>query len=86
MNILPRIKPKCFYDIIVSIAIVRPGPIQGNIVHPYLRRRRGDEQVTYLHPTLEPILKRTLGVPLFQEQGMKLAVVAAGFTPSKPIN
>lgn len=83
MNILPRIKPKCFYDIIVSIAIVRPGPIQGNIVHPYLRRRRGDEQVTYLHPTLEPILKRTLGVPLFQEQGMKLAVVAAGFTPSQ---
>ncbi len=83
MNILPRIKPKCFYDIIVSIAIVRPGPIQGNIVHPYLRRRRGDEQVTYLHPTLEPILKRTLGVPLFQEQGMKLAVVAAGFTPAQ---
>lgn len=83
MNILPRIKPNCFYDIIVSIAIVRPGPIQGNIVHPYLRRRRGDEQVTYLHPTLEPILKRTLGVPLFQEQGMKLAVVAAGFTPAQ---
>ncbi|HNB24539.1 MAG TPA: error-prone DNA polymerase, partial [Candidatus Melainabacteria bacterium] len=83
MNILPRIKPKCFYDIIVSIAIVRPGPIQGNIVHPYLRRRRGDEQVTYLHPTLEPILKRTLGVPLFQEQGMKLAVVAAGFTATQ---
>ena len=83
MNILPRIKPKCFYDIIVSIAIVRPGPIQGNIVHPYLRRRRGEEQVTYLHPTLEPILKRTLGVPLFQEQGMKLAVVAAGFTAAQ---
>jgi len=83
MNILPRIKPKCFYDIIVSIAIVRPGPIQGNIVHPYLRRRRGDEKVTYLHPTLEPILKRTLGVPLFQEQGMKLAVVAAGFTAAQ---
>lgn len=83
MNILPRIKPACFYDIIVSIAIVRPGPIQGNIVHPYLRRRRGDEKVSYLHPTLEPILKRTLGVPLFQEQGMKLAVVAAGFTPAQ---
>lgn len=83
MNILPKLKPTCFYDIIVSIAIVRPGPIQGNIIHPYLRRRRGDEPVVYLHPTLEPILKRTLGVPLFQEQGMKLAVVAAGFSPSQ---
>jgi len=83
MNILPRLKPKCFYDIVVSIAIVRPGPIQGNIIHPYLRRRRGEEPVAYLHPTLEPILSRTLGVPLFQEQGMKLAVVAAGFTPSQ---
>jgi error-prone DNA polymerase len=83
MSILPKIAPKCFYDIIISIAIVRPGPIQGNIVHPYLRRRRGDEKVTYLHPSLEPILKRTLGVPLFQEQGMKLAVVAAGFTASQ---
>ena len=83
MNILPKLKPKCFYDIIVSIAIVRPGPIQGNIIHPYLRRRRGDEKVEYLHPSLEPILKRTLGVPLFQEQGMKLAVTAAGFTASQ---
>lgn len=83
MNILPRINPKRFYDIIVSIAIVRPGPIQGNIVHPYLRRRRGEEEVTYLHPTLEPILKRTLGVPLFQEQGMRLAVVAANFTATE---
>ena len=83
MNILPRLKPICFYDIIVSIAIVRPGPIQGNIIHPYLRRRRGEEEVVYLHPSLEPILKRTLGVPLFQEQGMKLAVTAAGFTPSQ---
>lgn len=83
MNILPKLRPKCFYDIIVSIAIVRPGPIQGNIIHPYLRRRRGEEPVVYLHPTLEPILARTLGVPLFQEQGMKLAVVAAGFTPSQ---
>ena len=86
MNILPRLKPRCFYDIIVSIAIVRPGPILGNIIHPYLRRRRGDEEVIYLHPSLEPILKRTLGVPLFQEQGMKLAVVAAGFTPSQADN
>ncbi|MBY0547695.1 MAG: error-prone DNA polymerase [Candidatus Obscuribacterales bacterium] len=83
MNILPKIRPKCFYDIVISIAIVRPGPIQGNIVHPYLRRRRGTEDVTYLHPSIEPILKRTLGVPLFQEQGMKLAVVAAGFTASQ---
>lgn len=83
MNILPKLKPVCFYDIIVSIAIVRPGPIQGNIIHPYLRRRRGEEEVIYLHPSLEPILKRTLGVPLFQEQGMKLAVTAAGFTPSQ---
>jgi error-prone DNA polymerase len=83
MNILPKLLPTCFYDIIVSIAIVRPGPIQGNIIHPYLRRRRGEEQVVYLHPSLEPILKRTLGVPLFQEQGMKLAVVAAGFSASQ---
>ncbi|TXH00382.1 MAG: DNA polymerase III subunit alpha [Candidatus Moraniibacteriota bacterium] len=83
MNILPKLKPVCFYDIIVSIAIVRPGPIQGNIIHPYLRRRQGLEPVRYLHPSLEPILKRTLGVPLFQEQGMKLAVIAAGFTASQ---
>lgn len=83
MNILPKLKPTCFYDIIVSIAIVRPGPIQGNIIHPYLRRRRGEEPVVYLHPSLEPILKRTLGVPLFQEQGMKLAVTAAGFSNSE---
>ncbi|MBX9687068.1 MAG: error-prone DNA polymerase [Candidatus Obscuribacterales bacterium] len=83
MSILPKIRPRCFYDIVVSIAIVRPGPIQGNIVHPYLRRRRGLEPIHYLHPSIEPILKRTLGVPLFQEQGMKLAVVAAGFTPSQ---
>ena len=83
MSILPKIRPRCFYDVVVSIAIVRPGPIQGNIVHPYLRRRRGLEEVTYLHPSIEPILKRTLGVPLFQEQGMKLAIVAAGFSPSQ---
>jgi error-prone DNA polymerase len=86
MSILPKLNPTCFYDIIVSIALVRPGPIQGNIIHPYLRRRRGEEPVSYLHPSLEPILKRTLGVPLFQEQGMRLAVVAAGFTPSQADN
>lgn len=83
MSILPKLRPTCFYDIVISIALVRPGPIQGNIIHPYLRRRRGLEPVTYLHPSIEPILKRTLGVPLFQEQGMKLAVVAAGFTASQ---
>lgn len=86
MSILPKLRPKCFYDIVISIALVRPGPIQGNIIHPYLRRRRGLEPVTYLHPSIEPILKRTLGVPLFQEQGMKLAVVAAGFTASQADN
>lgn len=83
MSILPRLKPTCFYDIVVSLALVRPGPIQGKIIHPYLKRRRGLEAVTYLHPCLEPILKRTLGVPLFQEQGMRLAIAAAGFTPSE---
>lgn len=83
MNILPKLRPRCFYDIIVSIALVRPGPIQGNIVHPYMRRRSGEEPITYLHPTLEPILARTLGVPLFQEQGMRLAVTAAGFSPAE---
>jgi error-prone DNA polymerase len=86
MNILPKLRPTCFYDIVISIALVRPGPIQGNIIHPYLKRRRGLEPVTYLHPSIEPILKRTLGVPLFQEQGMKLAVTAAGFTPSQADN
>jgi error-prone DNA polymerase len=86
MSILPKLRPTCFYDIVISIALVRPGPIQGNIIHPYLRRRRGLEPVTYLHPSIEPILKRTLGVPLFQEQGMKLAVTAAGFTPSQADN
>jgi error-prone DNA polymerase len=86
MSILPKLRPTKFYDIVISIALVRPGPIQGNIIHPYLRRRRGLEPVTYLHPSIEPILKRTLGVPLFQEQGMRLAVTAAGFTPSQADN
>ncbi len=83
MSILPKLKPTCFYDLVVSIALIRPGPIQGNIVHPYLRRRRGLENVTYSHPSLIPILERTLGVPLFQEQGMRVAVVAANFTPAE---
>ncbi|MDB4884139.1 MAG: hypothetical protein JWL95_2905, partial [Gemmatimonadetes bacterium] len=80
MNTLPRLKPRCFYDLVIEVAIIRPGPIQGDMVHPYLRRRNGEEEVTYLHPSLEPILKRTLGVPLFQEQGMQVAIAAAGFT------
>ncbi len=83
MNSLPRLKPQNFYDLVVQVAIIRPGPIQGDMVHPYIRRRRGDEPVTYLHPDLEPILHRTLGVPLFQEQGMKVAVAMAGFTPGQ---
>ncbi len=83
MNTLPRLKPRCFYDIVVEVAIIRPGPIQGEMVNPYLRRRMGTEQVEYPHPSLEPVLKRTLGVPLFQEQGMQVAIAAAGFTPSE---
>ncbi|MFI5312333.1 MAG: DNA polymerase III subunit alpha, partial [Gemmatimonadales bacterium] len=83
MNTLPRLKPRCFYDLVVEVALIRPGPIQGEMVHPYLRRRAGEEEVTYPHPALEPILKRTLGVPLFQEQGMQVAVAAAGFTPGE---
>jgi len=83
MNTLPRMKPRCFYDLVVEVALIRPGPIQGEMVHPYLRRRKGEEPVTYPHPCLEPILKRTLGVPLFQEQGMKVAMQASGFTASQ---
>ncbi len=83
MNTLPRLKPRCFYDLVVEVALIRPGPIQGQMVHPYLRRRAGLEPVTYPHPSLEPILKRTLGVPLFQEQGMQVAITAAGFTASE---
>ncbi len=83
MNTLPRLKPRCFYDLVVEVALIRPGPIQGDMVHPYLRRRAGLEPVTYPHPSLEPILKRTMGVPLFQEQGMQVAIAAAGFTPGE---
>ena len=83
MNTLPRLKPRCFYDLVIQVAIIRPGPIQGDMVHPFLRRRAGLEPVTYLHPSLEPILKRTLGVPLFQEQGMQVAIAAAGFAPGE---
>ncbi len=80
MATLPRMKPKCFYDVVIEVAIIRPGPIQGDMVHPYLNRRAGREPVTYFLPELEPILQRTLGVPLFQEQMLKIAMVAADFS------
>jgi error-prone DNA polymerase len=77
---LPRLEPRCFYDLVVEVALIRPGPIVGKMVHPYLRRRMGKEKVTYLHPLLEPILARTLGFPLFQEQLLRVAMVLAGFS------
>jgi error-prone DNA polymerase len=79
-SMLPRLKPRCFYDLVIEVAIVRPGPIQGDMVHPYLRRRNGEEKIDYPSKELKEILERTLGVPLFQEQAMKIAIVAAGFT------
>jgi error-prone DNA polymerase len=82
-SMLPRLRPKTFYDLVIEVAIVRPGPIQGDMVHPYLRRRNGEEPVVYPSKDLEAILHKTLGVPLFQEQAMKIAIVAAGFTPSE---
>jgi error-prone DNA polymerase len=82
-SMLPRLRPKTFYDLVIEVAIVRPGPIQGDMVHPYLRRRMGKEKVEYPSKELEDILKRTLGVPLFQEQAMKIAIVGAGFTPTE---
>lgn len=82
-SMLPRLKPKNFYDLVIEVAIVRPGPIQGDMVHPYLRRRNGEEPVEYPSKELEEILGKTLGVPLFQEQAMKIAIVAAGFTPAE---
>jgi error-prone DNA polymerase len=83
MSMLPRLRPRSFYDLVIEVAIVRPGPIQGNMVHPYLRRRRGEEPVTYPNDAIRKVLHKTLGVPLFQEQAMRLAVVAAGFTPGQ---
>src|SRR5579862_5921144 len=83
MTMLPRLKPEEFYDLVIEVAIVRPGPIQGDMVHPYLRRRNGQETVEYQKPELEKVLKKTLGVPLFQEQAMQIAIVAAGFTPDE---
>ncbi|MBT4939479.1 MAG: error-prone DNA polymerase, partial [Rhodospirillaceae bacterium] len=83
MNMLPRLKPRCFYDLVIQVAIVRPGPIQGDMVHPYLRRRSGQEEVEYPSEDLRRVLEKTKGVPLFQEQAMQIAIVAAGFTPSE---
>jgi error-prone DNA polymerase len=83
MSMLPRLRPKTFYDLVIEVAIVRPGPIQGGMVHPYLRRRRGEEPVDYPSAEVKRVLQRTLGVPIFQEQVMELAMVAAGFTPGE---
>ena len=83
MSMLPRLRPRCFYDLVIEVAIVRPGPIQGDMVHPYLRRRAGEESVVFPNEDVRRVLGRTLGVPLFQEQAMELAIVAAGFTPDE---
>ncbi len=83
MSMLPRLRPRCYYDLVIEVAIVRPGPIQGNMVHPYLRRRNGEEPVVYPNDAVREVLGRTLGVPLFQEQAMALAIVAGGFTPGE---
>ena len=80
MATLPRLRPRVFYDLVVEVALIRPGPIQGGSVHPYLRRRNGEEEVRYLHPLLEKALRKTLGVPLFQEQLMQIAIDVAGFS------
>ena len=83
MSMLPRLRPRCFYDLVIEVAIVRPGPIQGDMVHPYLRRRSGEEPVDYPRQEVRDVLHRTLGVPIFQEQAMRLAIVAAGFSPGE---
>jgi error-prone DNA polymerase len=83
MSMLPRLRPRCFYDLVIEVAIVRPGPIQGNMVHPFLRRRMGEEEEAYPNEAIREVLHKTLGVPIFQEQAMRLAVVAAGFTPGE---
>src|SRR5947209_14853180 len=80
MSSLPRNAPATFYDLVVQVAIIRPGPIVGRMMHPYMRRRQGREPVVYAHPSLEPVLERTLGVPLFQEQLLRMAMIAASFT------
>jgi len=83
MAMLPRLRPRTYYDLVIEVSIVRPGPITGGMVHPYLRRRNGEEEVIYPHPSLKPVLQKTLGVPLFQEQVMRLAIVAADYTPGE---
>ncbi|MEM8553645.1 MAG: error-prone DNA polymerase [Pseudomonadota bacterium] len=83
MNFLPRMRPRCFYDLVIEVAIIRPGPIQGDMVHPYLKRRNGEEQVTFPSDELGKVLGKTLGVPLFQEQAMQIAIVGAGFSPDE---
>ena len=83
MNFLPRMKPRCFYDLVIEVAIVRPGPIQGDMVHPYLRRRNGEERMEFPSDALGDVLAKTLGVPLFQEQAMQIAIIGAGFTPDE---
>ncbi|MCZ4352494.1 error-prone DNA polymerase [Roseovarius aestuarii] len=83
MNFLPRMRPRCFYDLVIEVAIIRPGPIQGDMVHPYIRRRNGEEQVSFPSDALGEVLGKTLGVPLFQEQAMQIAIVGAGFSPEQ---
>jgi len=83
MNFLPRMKPRCFYDLVIEVAIIRPGPIQGDMVHPYIRRRNGEEPVTFPSDALGQVLGKTLGVPLFQEQAMQIAIIGAGFSPDE---
>ncbi|HDR28120.1 error-prone DNA polymerase, partial [Rhodovulum sp.] len=83
MNFLPRMRPRCFYDLVIQVAIIRPGPIQGDMVHPYLRRRNGEEQVSFPSDALGAVLSKTLGVPLFQEQAMQIAITGAGFSPDE---
>jgi error-prone DNA polymerase len=83
MNFLPRMRPRCFYDLVIQVAIIRPGPIQGDMVHPYLRRRNGQEQVSFPSDALGAVLGKTLGVPLFQEQAMQIAIIGAGFSPGE---
>ena len=83
MNFLPRMRPRCFYDLVIEVAIIRPGPIQGDMVHPYLRRRNGEEEVSFPSDALGRVLGKTLGVPLFQEQAMQIAIIGAGFTPEE---
>jgi error-prone DNA polymerase len=83
MNFLPRMRPRCFYDLVIEVAIIRPGPIQGDMVHPYIRRRNGEEEVSFPSDALGQVLAKTLGVPLFQEQAMQIAIIGAGFTPDE---